>query len=96
MKKSPKIKAIDLSPNIARSRKIISPKTIPKTTKDAFVNPDAKALEIVAKTPGPGVTANKNIAPEKANRLKSDIFNSSIKSYYITYKKETLDILYKK
>jgi hypothetical protein len=74
MKKSPIIDAIALSPKIADNKKIISPKMIPNTTKAAFENPDAKALEIVAKTPGPGVIANKNIAPANANIFSRVIY----------------------
>jgi len=49
-------------PKIANKRKIISPVTIPATTAREGANPDARDLEIVAKTPGPGVAASINNA----------------------------------
>jgi hypothetical protein len=52
---------------MAVRRKNISPTIIPKATKTAILNPDARALDTHARTPGPGMITIKNKAPENVS-----------------------------
>ena len=62
--------AIIPKPKILKSRKIISPKTMPIDMKIACLNPELSAFEMTAKVPGPGVAINTNVAAIKAKIVK--------------------------
>jgi len=52
---------------MATRRKNISPTMIPRATKAAILNPEARALDTHARTPGPGTITNRNMAPENVS-----------------------------
>jgi hypothetical protein len=64
-----KVSAIIERPKIANNRNIRSPITIPMTTGTACLKSEESVLETVAKTPGPGDIANKNIAAARPRLL---------------------------
>ena len=83
---SPRFHPLKVKREIAISIYIISPKISPIVITAACENPFANALDMIAKSPGPGVTASKNIAPIKAkefNRVMNFPFlNKYIKIIY--------------
>jgi hypothetical protein len=46
---------------------MMSPRTIPQITAREGLKPEAIALAVVAKTPGPGLAARKSIATANPN-----------------------------
>lgn len=64
------VAATTLNPSIVKSRKTISPSTMPADIKVACANPELRALETTAKVPGPGVAIKIKIAPRKVKVVR--------------------------